>query len=120
MSPADRTRRILVIVKHFLLYSSLRLLLLVVVGGLFYALGARGMTLILLAFLVSGIMSFFVLRGPRTELGSDMNGFFARINARIDAASAAEDAPASDPGVRVKPAEQQVDPEVVEPEHHNS
>ena len=123
-------------VKHFLLYSSLRLLMLIVVGGAAYAAGMRGFLLILVAFVGSGVMSFFVLRGPRTQLGNDVGGFFKRINDRIDAATNAEDADpvaptpdgvdltsaksTSEPGVRVQPAEQQVDAEVVEPEHNNS
>lgn len=114
--------------KHSLLYSGLRLLLLIVVGGLAYSLGARGLMLLVLAFVVSGVLSIFVLRRPRSELGTDMGGFFRRINDRIDAATAAEDAPleqageasGSQPGVRVETAEEQVDAEVVEPEHHKS
>ena len=110
--------------------------MLIVVGGAAYAAGMRGFLLILVAFVGSGVMSFFVLRGPRTQLGNDVGGFFKRINDRIDAATTAEDAdpvaPApdgvdltsakspSEPGVRVQPAELQVDAEVVEPEHNNS
>ena len=108
--------------KHFLLYSLLRLLMLISVGGLAYALGMRGLLLIVVAFVVSGLLSLFVLRGPRGQLGDDVGGFFSRINARIDAATAAEDAPVGDsePGVGVQTAQQQVDADVVEPEHHKS
>lgn len=117
--------------KHFLLYSFLRLLLLIVVGGAAYAAGMRGLLLILVAFVGSGIMSFFVLRGPRSQFGDDVGGFFKRINARIDAATTAEDidpparvragdAADSEAGVGVQAAEEQVHTEVVEPEHHKS
>lgn len=110
-------------VKHFLVYSALRLLLLVAVGGLAYAVGMRGLLLLIVAFLGSGVLSFFVLRGPRTQFGTDVRGVFQRINDRIDAAARAEDievVTASQPGVGMEPAEQQVDAEVVEPEHHKS
>ena len=62
--------------------------MLIVVGGAAYAAGMRGFLLILVAFVGSGVMSFFVLRGPRTQLGNDVGGFFKRINDRIDAATA--------------------------------
>lgn len=123
-------------VKHFLLYSFLRLLILIVVGGAAYAAGMRGFLLILVAFVGSGIMSVFVLRGPRSQLSNDVGGFFKRINDRIDSATTAEDvppapprtadngpqspSPASQSGVRMESAEEQVDSEVVEPEHNNS
>lgn len=78
--------------KHFLLYTGMRILLLVATAGLAYALGMRGFLLILVAFLVSGVISFFVLRMPREQLGNSIGGYFKRINAKIDAATAAEDA----------------------------
>lgn len=110
------------------MYSTLRLLLLVVVGGLAYAAGMRGLLLLIAAFLGSGLLSFFVLRGPRTQFGTDIRGVFKRIDDRIDAATRAEDAEVlarsqagvSQAGVGMKPTEEQVDPEVVEPEHHKS
>ena len=80
-------------VKHFLLYTGARLGLLLVVGGLAYAVGMRGFLLLVAAFIGSGVVSFFVLRGPRSELGSDVGGFFRRINDRIDEASRKEDLP---------------------------
>lgn len=85
-------------VKHFLLYTGARLGLLLVVGGLAYAVGMRGFLLLVAAFIGSGVVSFFVLRGPRSELGSDVGGFFRRINDRIDEASRKEDVPAGTAG----------------------
>lgn len=104
-------------VKSFLWYSAQRLLLLLAVGGLAYAVGMRGLLLIAAAFLGSGVLSLFVLRGSRDAFGRSIGGFFRRLNDRIDAASRAEDPVESDAGVGVQPAEQQVDAEVVEPEH---
>lgn len=80
-------------------YTLLRLLLLVSFAGLSYALGMRGLLLLLVAFLGSGVVSFFVLRSVRTSAGEQVGGFFRHLNARIDAAASAEDsddAPAED------------------------
>ena len=48
--------------RALLVYTGLRLLLLLAVGGLLYLTGARGFLLILLAFLVSGALSLVWLR----------------------------------------------------------
>lgn len=72
-------------------YTLLRLLLLVSFAGMSYALGMRGLLLLLVAFLGSGVVSFFVLRSVRTSAGEQVGGFFRGLNARIDAAAAAED-----------------------------
>ena len=74
-----------------LYYSLLRLLLLLAFGGLAYAVGMRGFLLLLVAFLGSGIMSYFVLSRVRGRAGEQVGGFFGRINSRIDAATRAED-----------------------------
>ncbi len=83
--------------KHFLVYTGARLGLLLVVGALAYAVGMRGFLLVVAAFLGSGLVSFFALRGPRGQFGSDVGGFFRRINDRIDEASRKEDAPVESP-----------------------
>ena len=83
--------------KHFLLYTGARIALLLVVGALAYAVGMRGFLLVVAAFLGSGLVSFFALRGPRSQFGSDVGGFFRRINDRIDEASRKEDAPVDAP-----------------------
>lgn len=69
----------------------LRLLLLLAFGGLAYAAGMRGFLLLLVAFLGSGIMSYFVLSRVRGKAGQQVGGFFGKINSRIDAATRAED-----------------------------
>ncbi len=88
--------------KHFLVYTGARLGLLVVVGGLAFAVGMRGLLLLLVAFLGSGLLSLFVLRGSRAKFGTDVGGFFRRINDRIDEASRKEDVDL--PGAAADPA----------------
>lgn len=74
-----------------LFYTLLRILMLVSVGGLAYALGMRGILLLIVAFLGSGIISYFVLDRIRNNAGRQLGGFFHRINDRIDTATRAED-----------------------------
>ena len=75
----------------FLRYTTLRLAMLLVVGGIGYLLGMRGVLLAAVAFLVSGILSFFVLDRQRDALGQSVGSVFQRVNARIDANSRKED-----------------------------
>ncbi len=73
-------------------YSLLRVLLLIVFGLFAYAVGIRNeFQLLIVAFLGSGIMSYFVLSRVRGRAGEQVGGFFGRINSRIDAATRAED-----------------------------
>lgn len=74
-----------------LYYTLLRILMLVSVGGLAYAFGMRGFLLLVVAFVGSGIISYFVLDRIRNNAGQQLGGFFHRINDRIDAATRAED-----------------------------
>ncbi|MCH9815201.1 MAG: hypothetical protein K0U64_01955 [Actinomycetia bacterium] len=74
-----------------LIYTGLRLLLLFAVLGLFFALGMRGILLLVAGFAVSAVLSYFLLTGPRAALATKMSGFFGGINAKIDAATTAED-----------------------------
>ena len=53
----------------------------------------RGLVAVVVALVVSGIVSFFVLRGQRSDMGGSVSNVFRRINDRIDAASRAEDIP---------------------------
>lgn len=73
------------------MYTGLRLLLLLAVGGLLYLTGARGFLLILLAFLLSGALSLVWLNKPRGEMSAGFGRFMGRMNAKIDEASAKED-----------------------------
>ena len=75
----------------FLRYTTLRLSMLLAVGAVGYLLGMRGVLLAAVAFLVSGILSFFVLDRQRDALGQSVGNVFQRLNARIDADSRKED-----------------------------
>lgn len=75
----------------FLRYTTLRLSMLLAVGGVGYLLGMRGVLLAAVAFLVSGILSFFVLDRQRDALGQSVGNVFQRLSARIDADTRKED-----------------------------
>jgi hypothetical protein len=73
-------------------YTLLRIAMLVVVGAVLYVVGVRGVWLILFAFLVSGVLSAFVLRTPREGAVIGFTSVYRGINDRIDASTRAEDA----------------------------
>ncbi len=73
------------------MYTGLRLVLLLAVGGLLYLTGARGFLLIVLAFLVSGALSLVWLDRPRAKMSEGVGRAIGKVNDRIDAAAAAED-----------------------------
>lgn len=73
------------------MYTGLRIVLLLAVGGLLYLTGARGFLLILLAFLVSGALSLVWLDRPRGQMSAGFGRVIGKVNDRIDAAAAAED-----------------------------
>ena len=84
-SPGSKARAVLV-------YTLLRVALFVVVWLLLEFLSpVKGLLAVVAALLISGAISVVVLDRPRGEFGSVAAGFFGRINARIDAASRAED-----------------------------
>jgi len=87
--------------RAFVVYTSLRIILLLAVGGLLYLTGARGFLLILLAFLVSGALSFVWLDRPRAQVGAGMGRAIGRVNDKIDKAAAAEDVDDSEPAADV-------------------
>jgi|GEM_PF-900037 len=51
----------------------------------------RGLWAVAAAIVASGLISIFLLNRQRAAMSSVVGGFFGRINARIDAASQAED-----------------------------
>ncbi len=53
----------------------------------------RGVWAVVLAIVVSGLVSMFLLNRQRTAMGDVVGGFFGRINQRIDEASRNEDEP---------------------------
>lgn len=75
----------------FIIYSLQRLLLLIVSFGVLFLLGARGIFLILLAFLISAVAAYVLFARQRDQVGSRMSGYFSRMNQRIDNATHAED-----------------------------
>lgn len=85
----------------FVRYTTMRMVLLLVVAVVLYAVGARGFLLIVLAALISAALSYLLLRGQRDALalriaqrveGRPVKG---KLEKSIDADNAAEDADAS-------------------------
>ena len=76
-------------------YTLLRVAMLVAVGAVLYLLQARGVWLILFAFLISGVLSAFLLRSPREGAVLGFRSAYKGINARIDESTRAEDAAAN-------------------------
>jgi len=74
-----------------LAYSSARILLFVVVLGLLYLLGARGLLLAGLALLISGIISFMVLSRQRDAMSGAITSRIGRFRRRLDEGTRAED-----------------------------
>jgi hypothetical protein len=74
-----------------LVYTGSRLGLFVLVLPPMYLAGMRGILLLAFALVVSGLLSLVLLNGLRARMSGEVSGFFSRMNARIDAASRAED-----------------------------
>ena len=74
-----------------LVYTLLRLVLFLAVAFLLGAIGARGLLLLVLAFVVSGFLSLVLLDGPRSRFGATVGNYFSGINRRIDEAARSED-----------------------------
>ncbi|GAB2614235.1 DUF4229 domain-containing protein [Pseudactinotalea suaedae] len=76
-----------------LIYTLLRVLLVVVAGGALYLLGMRGLLLVVVAVVVGALLSFLLLKGPRDRAAQTLQGFAEREPAptRPDADSVAED-----------------------------
>ena len=75
----------------FIRYTTLRFAILIGVGVVCYLLGLRELPLLIIAFVVSGALSLFVLDRQRDALGASVGGLFAHINRRIEANSRSED-----------------------------
>jgi Protein of unknown function (DUF4229) len=78
------------------IYTGLRLLLFAVVLVLLWLVGARGLLLLALAVLISGIASVVLLSSQRDALSSSLVTRWRSINDRIDARTRAEDEPPED------------------------
>jgi hypothetical protein len=73
------------------IYTLKRFLLLVLVGGVLYLVGVRGVWLILFAFLVSGAIAMVALRGSREGAAYGITHAVRKVNDRIDESTRAED-----------------------------
>jgi hypothetical protein len=80
----------------FLRYTVLRLLLFLATFVVLAAVGIGGFPGLLLALLVSSIISYVVLRSSRTRLGEAVEGVVARTRAAYAAPVSAEDAAAEE------------------------
>jgi hypothetical protein len=83
-----------------LAYTSARILLLVASMGLLYLAGARGLTLLILAVVVSALASYILLSRQRDRMSAALSGRLSKAGAkaaelrvRLERGAAAEDAP---------------------------
>lgn len=74
-----------------LFYNAMRLLLFAVAFALLYLAGARSLLLFGLAFLVSGIMSYFLLVPQRAAMVGELSRRVRGFRHRLDAGTRAED-----------------------------
>ena len=86
-------------------YTTARILLFVAATALLYLLGARGLLLLGLALLISGIASYVLLSRQRDAMSgaltarlTGVRGTFTDFRARLDEGTRAEDADEPEPG----------------------
>jgi hypothetical protein len=72
-------------------YTTSRILLFAVVLGLLYVVGARGLLLIGLAVLISGIVSFIVLSRQRDAMSGAITSRITNFRERLDEGTRGED-----------------------------
>ena len=77
----------------FWVYTAARFGVLLAAFGVLYVAGARGLLLIIVAFAVSAVISYFLLAGMRNRFTAHVQARAERINERMDAAARAEDGP---------------------------
>ena len=75
----------------FISYTLARLGLLAVTLGICYLIGLRGLLLIIVGFLGSGLISLLLLNSQRSQLGGRISGYFSGINQKLDANTRKED-----------------------------
>lgn len=78
-------------------YTLLRLGLLAATAGLLWLVGLRGLPLLLVAFLVSGIISLVVLSKARDEVSVALSTRVGTINRRLDEPPPSQDEPDRQP-----------------------
>jgi Protein of unknown function (DUF4229) len=74
-----------------LAYTGVRFLLFVVAAGLIYLAGARGLLLIGLALVVSGVASYVLLSRMRDGMASSISRRIDSVRSRIDKGARVED-----------------------------
>jgi len=72
-------------------YTTSRILLFAAVLGLLYVVGARGLLLVGLAVLISGIVSFIVLSRQRDAMAGAISSRISNFRERLDEGTRAED-----------------------------
>ena len=77
--------------KSIFSYTLLRFIILLSFIAVGYLVGLRDLTLIVVSFLASGIVSLFVLNRSRDQFSSSISSFFQKINKKIDSAAEKED-----------------------------
>ena len=77
--------------KNIFIYTFLRILILASFLGVGYLVGLRGVLLLLIGFLASGIVSLFVLSKTRDQLSASIFSGFQRVNKRIADSAEKED-----------------------------
>lgn len=75
-----------------LIYSTSRILLFVATTGVFWLVGFRGLLLLAIALLVSGLLSFVLLSGQRDAMSAAVVETGGRLKRRLDDRTTAEDA----------------------------
>lgn len=78
-------------------YTLLRLALLGVTAGVLYVVGLRDWLLLLVALLLSGIISIFALNRARDEVSTSLTTRRTTIERRLDEAGSAQDEPGGEP-----------------------
>jgi len=77
--------------KNIVIYTFLRILILASFLGVGYLVGLRGVLLLLIGFLTSGIVSLFVLSRTRDQLSASIFSGFQKVNKKIADAANKED-----------------------------
>ena len=77
--------------KNIFIYTFLRILILASFLGVGYLVGLRGVLLLLIGFLTSGIVSIFVLSRTRDQLSASIFSGFQKVNKKIADAANKED-----------------------------
>lgn len=77
--------------KNIFSYTFSRFIILLSFIAVGYLVGLRDLTLIVVSFLASGIVSLFVLNRSRDQFSSSISSFFQKINKKIDSAAEKED-----------------------------